>query len=1250
MPIDPSVIDVEGMQQQLDTAKEYLKDYHQSNEAAEVKQQEEEQALAKSTAVKEDPRNADKWGMRAIAEEFKSIGAGGIQDTASSLMTFPERTIDAISGEMQRERKEKGFYRPEWDPLVDNENPIITKTWWGKLLRGTVHFGTMAAAIIPAAKVTAARMGIAGTGILANSLVRAAGVGAASDLISKESDADNALGMLRDRYGFMDTPISTRDTDHPIMMKFKNIVEGMGIGLVFDSAFMALGKGSAKAQQVIKDRAKSVEVQTIRKGMQELRKFEFQVRASKNKPIVGPHQGSHMSKDDPFVVWENQKRVRNTWDGQEGSPGNVTTPVQRERVAREGDVSEEVVESVLRDLYSNEKMRATLDYVGGSRRRLVEIFGDSIAMHQRITNGRNAADMDADEYIAELLESFDLYDAGTKDQIQTITSKNVVAADLVVGTLLHQLKNLGISGREIANWNKLGDIDGPADQILDTMLTLLTEVKRARIVKSQNFRELAAGKRRGYMNETLAADMSDARDSIMAILQIAKDEPDENMLNALFEAFSSMKTVNSVDDFEAWARKMIKGGDIEGKKQTGALIRELEGVMIHSILSGPKTPLRAIMGTSTATFLRPISLTLGAAVQLPFTGDTATLRVGLAQMNAMIEAIPESFELFKTKLNSYWAGDIATIKTRFNEYTRGNDNWELLRRFHESDSATDGDKFLFNMANMARELNNNRFLTYSTKLMAATDDAFGYILGRIKMRERALRTAMDAQAAGRLTAYPSITPELIRIYEDDFYRQIFDADGNIIDEATKFARKEVTLTQELEGFPAGLNQVFQAHPGLKPFFLFAKTGVNGLTLTAKHTPGFNFLVKEFNDIAFATAKQVEAGDLSKYGITNMTELANARALQTGRLAIGSALTMMAIQAYLRGDLTGNGPIDRQKRQVWLDNRYNQRSIRLAGVWVGHESIEPFSQIFTLIADIGDMSQLMGEEWTENQYQKVALLIAQGVASKSYLQGLQQFVDLVAGRPGQGNRILANIANNQIPMAGIRNELGKILNPHTKELGSGILQSWRNRNQFAEFLPGEDLPIKYDMLNGTPIKDWDPMTRLAQAILPIPLNLDETSRYDEVSGEWVMSGRGLLFASGYDTRLSVYSSPDGKLDLTDSPMVRSDFQRAIGLTKINGKNLEQALDALAVDPKVLASIELMNKDIRTNRADYEVDDYNHIAKIDNVMQKYRRKAWASIADDPEIVKLYEESREARIKKIKKYRETKELAPILELQPK
>ena len=1232
MPIDPSELDTEYLGQQADTMSQYLEDIEKDREDQKAIQQQEIVTEESPQQQQADPRDSDDWGLEAVAEELKSVAAGGLQDTASSITTFPERTADALTGEIARERKEKGFYRPEWDPLVDHDNPIITKTWWGKLLRGTVHFGSMAAAIIPAAKATAVRLGISGTGILANSLVRAAGVGAASDLISKESDAENALGMLRDRYGWIDTPLSTKDTDHPIMMKLKNIVEGMGIGLVFDSSLMALGKGSDAVKARIADRQKSVELQTLRKGIQELRRNEYGFRGSKNKPVADPHQAAHVSQDDPFVVWEQQKRIRHEWGAEDGSTGSVTTPIQRERVAREADISEEVVEDVLSKLYSKEKFRKTIEAVGGSRKKLVEVFGDSVAAHQRMTLGRNAADMTSGEYLKELFESYDIYDKGTPNQIQTITSRNVVAADLVVGTLIRQLRDLGIAGREIADFADLGDIDGPADQIVDTMLTALTEVKKARIVKSQNFRELGAGKRR-YLEETLSQDMADTRESIMSILQIAKDEPDEDMLNALFEAFSSMKTVNSVDDFDQWARKMIKGGDIEGKKQTGAFIRELEGVMIHSILSGPKTPARAIMGTATATFLRPLSTTLGAAVSTPFTGDTATLRAGLSSINAMIEAIPESWTLFRNKLDSYWSGDVSTVRTRFAEYTRGDDNWELLRRWAESpdSGATFGDRAWFNLANMARNINNTNYFTYSTKIMAATDDAFAYILGRAKMREKAMRSALDAKAKGKLTAYNEITPELVRVYEEDFYRQIFDGNGNITDEATKFARKEVTLTNELKGFAQGLNSVFQAHPWAKPFFLFARTGVNGLQLTAKHTPGFNFLVKEWNDIAFAGYKDID--NLRQYGITSAVELDNAKALQVGRLAMGSSLVFMASQAWMRGDLTGNGPVDRQKRQVWLDAGYKPRTIRFfgeGGVRVGYDSIEPFNQVMSMIADVGDASQLMGEEWTEKQLLKIGLLLAQGVTSKSYLAGMQQFVDLFGGRPGQAERIIANIGNNTVPLAGLRNELGKLFTPYTRELGSGIDQSIRNRNLLTEKLASDPLPIKYDILNGKPLKMWDPLTRMFNAFIPVNFSLDQSP------------GRKLLFDSGYDLRVSTYFSPLGD-DLSDSPEIRSKYQKAIG-----DQNLERQLNKLAEDPKILESIEIMHQDIKDgNRGDYESADYLHNKRIKIIVDKARKKAWGTIMRDPSVQNLVEQEKDAKIKRIRKTKETQQLQPIFKI---
>ena len=198
------------------------------------------------------------------------------------------------------------------------------------------------------------------------------------------------------------------------------------------------------------------------------------------------------------------------------------------------------------------------------------------------------------------------------------------------------------------------------------------------------------------------------------------------------------------------------------------------------------------------------------------------------------------------------------------------------------------------------------------------------------------------------------------------------------------------------------------------------------------------------------------------------------------------------------------------------------------------------------------------------------------------------------------------------MSGLRNELGKLFTPYMREIGSGIDQSVRNRNLMTEQVPGvKQLPIKYDMLNGQPIKDWDFLTRAYNAVSPISLNLDQSV------------GRNFLFDSGYDLRMSTYYAPDST-NLTDAPRVRSEFQRYIGM-----QNLERELDKLAVDPKIIASMEKMYADIKAGLRDqYDARDYYHNIIIKRLFDQARKRAWREISDEAGIAKLI---REQRVKK-------------------
>ena len=139
-----------------DKIDEYLKELEERNAQQQAVEQEATEKEDQALAQQEDPRNSETWGAKAFIKEGQSILSGGLQDTASSIATFPERTADALSGEMQRQREETGTYKPDWTPFDAYDNPIETKTWWGKQLRGLVHFGTLALGTVAAAKAAAA--------------------------------------------------------------------------------------------------------------------------------------------------------------------------------------------------------------------------------------------------------------------------------------------------------------------------------------------------------------------------------------------------------------------------------------------------------------------------------------------------------------------------------------------------------------------------------------------------------------------------------------------------------------------------------------------------------------------------------------------------------------------------------------------------------------------------------------------------------------------------------------------------------------------------------------------------------------------------------------------------------------------------------------------------------------------------------------------------------------------------------------
>ena len=122
------------------------------------------------------------------------------------------------------------------------------------------------------------------------------------------------------------------------------------------------------------------------------------------------------------------------------------------------------------------------------------------------------------------------------------------------------------------------------------------------------------------------------------------------------------------------------------------------------------------------------------------------------------------------------------------------------------------------------------------------------------------------------------------------------------------------------------------------------------------------------------------------------------------------------------------------------------------------------------------------------------------------------------------------------------------------------------------------------------------------ISPIQLNLDPSP------------GRQLLLRSNYDMRMSVYSAPDGT-SLSDSPKVRSLFQKAIG-----EQGLEDKLAKIATEPRVIESLKEMERDIQSARRRKDPMSYHHNERLAYVINRARARAWGSLRQDSDVIRL------------------------------
>ena len=1219
-----------------------------------------------------------------------SIYKGGV-DLVSSILTFPERLVDMTPfvGQMKRDPKTGGMinrytgekYELDWDPLGGIKDPW-QNSWWGTLVQGVTKYG-LGARLARGAGVK---------GLMKQEAIVAG--------VSEYSQGDNVSGQLAERMPWTRNvfgAIASNDYDSPLMLTLKNVLEELTLGKVFDHLLGV--HNPTNGALVAKSRQANVDNQIIKKGASELaEEIEYDrtnriymperqlggetidvdvipdppelmgrtdnliegstkpkpttaitrsgMRGHKNKPIAQPGQGSptsNYSKGNLFGIHRQLNRIDNSIGVEKniGGTDSVMSPLQAEKGARDSGYTTKFLQDKAKELLGEERFKEMMKELRQNNISFRETFQPAYDRMQEIM-GRNRAAETSEEFWEPILRD---KPGGTGDgpwmpNQEHWSVENVLVADLVNGALFKEMRNLGIAGKELIDDVDVWAADGLMQSIEDRLIFGLTNVKKARYFMGSEFQKLKGPAAVKKLNKVTKDLHDETVDGVRLMMQMMKDSKSDELAEAILEVFQVSNKIQNWQDFDAWMRAKVMGGEFNGKQNVGAVIEELQSFMVNSILSSAKTPFRAIIGTTSNAYLNSINQLLGASMRAGLTGDTRLMSASLAHTRGMFELIPEALKVFKTNLDANFSKPLANVKTRFSEFDRSAERkWNMYgkaveERFSKNPNQVQAqaDAAAWRIGNVARTLNNNKLFSWSPRVLASVDDTFRHLLGRAKSKEIAFKQVYDAVDSG---TFKEITPELLKNAEDLHFSQYFDEFGDYsidADRALQYQFREATLTQDIGKFGQALESLFAKFPLMRPFFLFARTGVNGLKMNVKNMPLMTFALKESRVIVTGTAAKLKKNPelFAKFGIETIDDLKQAQNLLAGRQAVGSAVVGLAAQKYLAGELTGNGPLNRSQRAMWSDTGWERKTMSFGGVRIGYQSLEPFDLIFSHVADIGDHMKLMGPEWGEDKLWKCVFAVAQGMTTKSYLQGITDLVDMVQPESTKGwGRVAGNIFNNFAPLpigGSMRNDIGKILNPYMRELNKDMWDSIRNRNLATERLGIKGftgkLPVKYDILNGKPLRDWNFIESMFNAISPVSLSLIASP------------GRNLLHKSGYDLRTTVTSAPGNyKVDLSKSNVARSLFQQAIGNYKDGkGRNLEQIFNDYAdpkLYPEIAASLALMQEDLRKGKDNIEPRSYRHNELIEKAFTAAKKKAWASIQNHPEIIRLVSEAKYQKI---------------------
>ena len=492
----------------------------------------------------------------------------------------------------------------------------------------------------------------------------------------------------------------------------------------------------------------------------------------------------------------------------------------------------------------------------------------------------------------------------------------------------------------------------------------------------------------------------------------------------------------------------------------------LRTAMYNGYLSASQSQLRNLVGNEFNIMLRPAAQAIGFAAQ----GNYQEARIQLAAYHGLLEMHGEAFNIFKKSFASS-AEDTSQV-VRFDEGQPGTGR-QLVENMKAS-AKTKGEQAAAEIVDMYYSVFNNPMMRMPTRGLQAADDAARTLVARMELKKDAMRNSFEKGQG-------------FKVDEKRYAKLVemkIDGEGNLLDQRLLDTAKEVTFQEDLKGFSKTLQDLSNTNPAVKLMFPFVKTPVNIMRQTASYIPGpHQRYIKDFQDA-------LDAGDVEKI------------AMYKGRQAIGLLTMSTAMGLAINGLITGKGPQDPQKRELWLKNN-QPNSIKIPGVgWVSYETIEPLNTILSASVDLLQIAAAGNQSAYDWSWLQFGYSMAAAVVDKSYLRGFidtaalmnvsdPRWADIASRKVAQtGNTVL-------LPLSGLRAQLSRALQPGKQEFDNAWQREMQRAIPSTQRLFGVD---RVDILENKQMQFGDYATNLWNTLTPFDVTNDNPDSVAKQLGE------------------------------------------------------------------------------------------------------------------------------------------------------